>query len=215
MTISPRVTTLSTVKTKKNSETEGKISKPSTVLIGIQTTSASTPVMTTGPEVGPVPHADDSTSTKGVRDAFLGVPDINELLLPDLGTSSEPTTHDIIKQTLSSMEENQEALGSVDEQDAVDALLSLSTMPTSSNSDLDYGIEDNALFAPIGGQVICEDIAPTASKLGQIEIDNQIAHLIAQEEHDNLTKEQPQLPSSALIGIPPPDQDENANEKST
>ena len=216
MTISPRVTILSTVKTKKSSETEENKSKPTTALIGIQTTSAPTPDTTTCSETGPLLCADDDPSIKGVRDAFLGVPDVNELLLPDLGTSSEPTTDDIIKQTLGSMgEHSQEPMGSVDEQDAVDALLSLSTMPTSSNLDLDYGIEDNALLAPIGGQVICEDVAPTESRLGQLEVDNQIAHLIAQEEHEDLAKEQSQSASSTLIGVPPPDIDENTKEKST
>ena len=29
-------------------------------------------------------------------------------------------------------------------------------------------IEDNSLLVPIGGQAICEDVAPTESRLGQV-----------------------------------------------
>ena len=46
-------------------------------------------------------------------------------------------------------------------------------------------------------------------------MDNQIAHLIAQEERDKYTKTQSEPTTSDLIGVPPPETIENAEEKST
>ena len=203
MTVNPSVTTLSTVRSKKSTDTDESDRNAPATLIGVQATPTSTPILTTSPEVGHLSSAGDTTGTKGARDAFLGIPDINELLLPDLGSSRELTNEDVIKQSLNTLgDDSQEVQGSQDEQDAVDALLSLSTLPSSSSIDPDYGLEDNALLAPIGGQVVCDDVAPTESRLGQLEVDNQIAQFIAQEEHDKLITEHSQ-PSSALIGVPP------------
>ena len=207
VTINPSVTTLSTVKTKKTADTVENKTYSSSTLIGVPSTSDPTPNTVIGSA------AEDTTLLKGVHDAFLGVPDANELLLPDLGTSREPTNDEIINQTWSTVSEHSQDHSQEDEQDAVDALLSLSTMPVPSNSDFDFGLEDNALLAPIGGNVICEDVAPTESKLGQIEVDNQIAHIIAQEEHDKYTEKQSESTNSDLIGVPLADTGETATEK--
>ena len=207
MTISPSVTTLSTVKMKKSIETEENKNDSSTTLIGVPTTSEPIPDTFIGSE------ADDIVTMKGMHDAFLGIPDANELLLPDLGTSREPTNDEIIKQTWSAESEHSQDHSQEDKQDAVDALLSLSTIPTPANLDFNFGIEDNVLLAPISGQVICEDVAPTESRLGQVEVDNQIAHIIAQEEHDKLINKQSESMTSDLIGVPPLDTDEKVKEK--
>ena len=60
------------------------------------------------------------------------------------------------------------------------------------------GLEDNSLLMPIGGQAVCEDIAPTESRLGQIEVDQEIARIIDSEEQ---TGDSQQTPSSSLLGI--------------
>ena len=77
----------------------------------------------------------------------------------------------------------------------------------------DFGLEDNALLALIGGSIICDDAAPTESRLGQVEVDNQIAHLIAQEEHDKVTEKQSEPMNIDLVGVPPPDTVEIGTEK--
>ena len=55
-------------------------------------------------------------------------------------------------------------------------------------SAIEPNIEDNSLLVPIGGQAICEDVAPTESRLGQVEVDSEIARMIALEEHTSLEK---------------------------
>ena len=205
VTINPSVTTLSTVKTKKTADTGEDNADSLSTLIGVSTTN--------DPTSDTVISSVEDNTTKGVHDAFLGVPDANELLLPDLGTSREPTNDEIVTQTWNPVSEHSQDHSQEDEQDAVDALLSLSTMLAPSNSDFDFGLEDNALLAPIGGNVICEDVAPTESRLGQVEVDNQIAHLIAQEEHDKYTENQSKPRNSDLIGVPPLDTDENGAKK--
>ena len=47
-------------------------------------------------------------------------------------------------------------------------------------------IDDNSLLVPIGGRPICDDVAPTVSRLGQVEVDREIAKIIAIEEHEKL-----------------------------
>ena len=185
VTISPSVTTLSTVKTKKTIDMEESKTDSSITLFGVP--AMNEPALNTAINSA----VDETTTPKGVHDAFLGVPDANELLLPDLVINREPTSD--------SQDHSQE-----DEQDAVDALLSLSSLPTPSNVDFDFGLEDNALLAPIGGNVICEDVAPTESRLGQVEVDNQIAQFIAQEEHDKYTEKQSESTNCNLFGIPLP-----------
>ena len=128
------------------------------------------------------PSLSTSTSTLGVHDAFLGVPDTDNSQLPDLGASNEPTLADVLNQT-SNNEPTQEVNTTEDELDAADALLSLSNIP---ELDTNLEIDDNALLVPIGGQAICDDIAPTESRLGQVEVDNEIARLIDAEEQANV-----------------------------
>ena len=148
------------------------------------------------------------TSTVGVKDAFLGVSEVDDLFLPDLGFSNEPTTVDVLNQNLkANVEPTQDIASTEDEQDAVDALLSLSNVreiPPSANTDIDteFGPEDNSRLVPIGGQAICEDIAPTESRLGQLEVDSEIARMIALEEHTNLEMSDSCKQPTSLIGVP-------------
>ena len=227
VTESPVVTTLSTVKSKKSTKEEpAKISQTAATddsLLGIQdglpsnlvanekligvldsaTLTATTEIPTTSTS-SCVP-----TSTVGVNDAFLGVSEVDDLFLPDLGFSNEPTTVDVLNQNLNAnVEPTQDIASTEDEQDAVDTLLSLSNVceiPPSANTDIDteFGPEDNSMLVPIGGQAICEDIAPTESRLGQLEVDSEIAHMTALEEHTNLEKSDScKQSSTSLIGVP-------------
>ena len=194
VTESPRVTTLSTVKSKKSTEEEpAKITQTTATddsLVGVQdgvslklvanekligvlnsaTSTATTEIPTTSTS-SCVP-----ISTVGVKDAFLGISEVDDLFLPDLGFSNEPTTVDVLNQNLNAnVEPTQDIASTEDEQDAVDALLSLSNVreiPPSANTDIDteFGPEDNSMLVPIGGQAICEDIAPTDSRLGQLKL---------------------------------------------
>ena len=203
VTESPRVTTLSTVKSKKSTEEEpAKITQSTATddslvgvhdgvssklvanekLIGVRnsaTSTATTEIPTTSTS-SCVP-----TSTVGVKDTFLGVSEVDDLFLPDFGFSNEPTTADVLNQNLNAnVELTQDIASTEDEQDAVDALLSLSNVreiPPSANTDIDteFGPEDNSMLVPIGGQAICEDIALTDSRLGQLEVDSEIARMIA------------------------------------
>ena len=144
VTESPLVMTLSTVKSKKSTEEEpAKITQTTATddsLVGIQdglslnlaanekligvpdsaTLTATTEIPTTSTS-SCVP-----TSTVGVKDAFLGVSEVDDLFLPDLGFSNEPTTVDVLKQNLNAnVEPTQDIASMEDEQDAVDTLLSL------------------------------------------------------------------------------------------
>ena len=80
------------------------------------------------------------------------------------------------------MEGGKDIPSTEDEQNAIDALLSLSTPSIANEPDID----DNSLLVPIGGQPICNDVTPTVSRLGQVEVDREIAKIIAIEEHKKL-----------------------------
>ena len=145
----------------------------------------------------------------GVNDTFLGVSEVDDLFLPDLGFSKEPTTTDLINQNLNAnVELTQDIASTEEEQDAVDALLSLSNVreippSVSTNIDTEFDPDDNSMLVPIGGQAICEDVAPTESRLGQLEVDSEIARTIALEEHTKLEKSDSCMQSStSLTGIP-------------
>ena len=85
----------------------------------------------------------------------------------------------------------------------MDALLSLSNIrDISTNIDTELWLDDNALLVKIGGQAICEDMAPTESRLGQVDVDSEIARMIASEEQTNLEKSETQPCSTPLIGVP-------------
>ena len=77
-------------------------------------------------------------------------------------------------------------------------------IPPSANTDIDteLGPEDNSRLVPIRGQAICEDIAPTESRLGQLEVDSEIARMIALEEHTNLEMSDSCKQPTSLIGVP-------------
>ena len=62
--------------------------------------------------------------------------------------------------------------------------------------------EDNSLLVPIGGRAICEDVTPTESRLGQVEVDSEIAHMIALEEHKSLEKPNDYEQTTTLTGVP-------------
>ena len=69
-------------------------------------------------------------------------------------------------------------------------------------SAIEPDIEDNSLLVPIGGQAICEDVAPTESRLGQVEVDSEIARMIALEEHTSLEKSDDHEQTTPLTGVP-------------
>ena len=201
-TESPKVRTVSTVKTKKDAENKNASVSTVTVeetLIGIPTTTNDGANIPPGSGT----ELDDSvpqTSSVGVKDAFLGVPDMDNLLLPDLGFSKEFTNADIVNQPLdTTTEPSQDVATTEDELDAADALLSLSNV-LNIEPENNLGLEDNSLLVPIGGHAVCEDIAPTESRLGQVEVDQEIARIINSEEQTSLNESQ-QLPSSSLLGI--------------
>ena len=97
---------------------------------------------------------DRASSTVGVKDVFLGVPEMGDSFLPDLGFSNEPTNEDVINQNLDvAVEPTQDVPSTEDEQDAVDTLLSLSNVcdiPSNANIDTELGLDDNALLVIIG-----------------------------------------------------------------
>ena len=225
VTESPVVTTLSTVKTKKSIEAESskntKAAVTDDLLFGVQDGVSSNlaanekligvPDSATLIATTEIPSTSTSscvlTSTVGVNDAFLGVSEWDDLFLPDLGFSKEPDTVDVLNQNLNpNVEPTQDIPSTEDEQDAVDALLSLSNVcekPLNATTDIDteFGPEDNSMLVPIGGQAICEDIALTESRLGQLEVDSEIARMIALEEHTKLEKSDSCKQPTSLIGL--------------
>ena len=192
-TESPKVRTLSTVKTRKQTTVSNQS------LIGVPSgDSAKVSPSTAGdkPILFGTPTSTTSTNTAVVTDAFLGIPETDNPLLPDLVVNVEHTP-DHEKDL---MEGAKDIPSTEDEQSAVDALLSLSIPPIAIEPD----IEDNSLLVPIGGQAICEDVAPTESRLGQIEVDREIARMLTTEEHkklENNEKTSDEERSSSLTGV--------------
>ena len=140
---------------------------------------------------------DVMTSTTVVKDAFLGIPETDDSLLPDLVVNIEPTP----EYQNDPMEGTQDIPSTEDEQNAVDTLLSLSIPSIAIEPD----VEDNSLLVPIGGQAVCEDVAPTESRLGQVEVDREIARMVAIEEHTRLEKSGDHEQTSTLTGVPSQD----------
>ena len=179
VTINPTITTISTVKTKKDSKAE----PPKADLFGVPS-SSSVAIVTSTPEY---------TGGASVTDAFFGVPE-NADSLPDLGQSKDITTDDILNQPSS---QTLEAGSTEEELDAADTLLSLSTV----RENLDFGIddfEDNSLLMPIGGQPPIKDVAPEPLRLGQVEVDSEIARIITAKEQDQVVTPD----TTALSGVP-------------
>ena len=193
-TESPKVTTISTVKSRKRTSTEYKVNPPLTGVpagpvakessLSHGATTATAITSTLSPTI--TTNTDARTSTTGVKDAFLGV--TNDLLLPDSVASKEPA------------EQTQDMFSTEDEQNAVDALLSLSSVCGFPPPEPD--IEDNSLLVPIGGQAICEDVVPTESRLGQVEVDSEIARMIALEECTSPEKFDDHEQTTPLTGMP-------------
>ena len=198
-TETPLVRTLSTVKSKKDTETNKESGE---TLIGVPPSTTAETTATYSTLIGVPSTSTDETATPatqvGVKDAFLGVPEMDNLLLPDLGLSRDPTQEDVLNQ-MPDTELPPEINTTEDKLDAADALLSLSSNLTAGlNIDTDLGLEDNALLVPIGGQAVCEDIAPTDSKLDQVAVDGEIARFIADDENGNLDT----LPTpTPLLGV--------------
>ena len=179
---SPKVTTLSAVKCKKQTKESKQANSTSTQpLVGVPAATneptdgdTHTSSTTQGP-ITTTTNTDTTISTKVVKDAFLGIPETEDLLLPDL-VASNVTINDNQQDPL---KPTHDLPGTEDEQNAVDALLSLSTPSFAIEPD----DEDNSLLVPIGGPAICEDVAPTASRLRQVQVDSEIARMMAIEEH--------------------------------
>ena len=204
-TKSPKVTTLSTVKSRKQT-TATKLTKSTSnqSLIGVlagasakESLSSDGVTPTASGTLTPTINTsmDVTTSTTVVKDAFLGVPEMDDLILPDLVVSNEPTPED----QYDPVESTQDIPSTEDKQNAVDALLSLSIPPSAIEPD----IEDNSLLVPIGGQAICEDVAPTEGRLGQVEVDREIACMIAIEEHTSPEKSDDHEQTTPLTGVTP------------
>ena len=123
--------------------------------------------------------SDANKSSLGVTDAFFGVPDVEDSsVLPDLGQNHEITSDNILNQPL-------EAVSTEEEFDAADTLLSLSNVRDTFNLDLGDG-DDNSLLMLIGGSPAVEDVAPEPLRLGQIEVDGEIAKMLTVNEHEEL-----------------------------
>ena len=199
-TESPKVTTLSTVKSKKQTTESKHANSTSTQsLIGIpaatnEPTDGVTPTGSCTQSCITTTNTDNTTSTTVIKDAFLGVPETDDLLLPDLMVNNEFTNED----QHDPLESTQDIPGTEDKQNAVDALLSLSTPSFVIEPD----DEDNSLLVPIGGPAICEDVALTVSRLGQLELDSKIARMMAIEEHRRLEKSNDQEQTTNLIDVP-------------
>ena len=199
VTASPKVTTRSTVKSKKSQEDEAP------TLIGVQTdetagsqafehgsspgnkdqggeanTLLDVQTVNMSGSHGTAKSTDDDRPTLGVTDAFFGVSD-SDFVLPDLGQSPEVTISDVLNQT-------QEAHSTEEELDAADTLLSLSNVRTTEDTSLGHDalddLDDNAMLMPIGGGSNIEDVAPVPVRLGQVDVDEGIAQMLAQEDHD-------------------------------
>ena len=211
VTENPRVTTLSTVKRKKETAVKDTQSVMNQPLIGVPVAKVSSNTATNATDsitttLSSSTSASASTTVTGTKDAFLGVPETDDLFLPDLVFSKDATTGNTVSQGRNvTAAPIQDVVSMDDEQHAVDALLSLSNMcdiPPSSSIDTELDIDDNALLVPIGGQAICDDAAPTESRLGQIEVDNEIARIIATEEYTELEKSISNHQTTPLVGVP-------------
>ena len=185
VTLSPRVRTISTIKQKKDAQVE----PDPNALIGVQITRAI--AVTTTTEI--TNTSNFNRSSLGVKDAFFGVPEFEDsAVLPDLGHSREITNEDILNQPT-------EAVSTEEELDAADALLSLSNVRENFNLGLEDA-DDNSLLMPIGGNSAFEDVAPERLRLGQVEVDSEIAKMLTEKEQNMPASEE--TPSTTLPGVP-------------
>ena len=200
------------MKQKKNTQVEQNIGD----LSGVQT---DTTIGNTG--VGEPTETSEANNSLGVKDALFGIPDVeNSSILPDLGQSREITTDDVLNQQV-------EPVSTEEELDAADALLSLSNVRDNFSFGLDDA-EDNSLLMPIGGSSTIEDVAPQPLRLGQVEVDGEIAKMLTSTEQDTLvntgipTGAEPtdtvpdtsalDAPTPAPVGNPDQDNETSAND---
>ena len=151
-----------------------------------------------------VTHTTTTSSALSVKDVFLGVLDVT---LPDLGFSRPLTQDDVLNQSSGlnlnqTQELSQELISTEEELNALDALLSLQDVRENIPTD-NIGLDDNSLLMPIGGHPICEDVVPAEIRLGQVDVDGEIAKIISVEELDATQSCNEANKMTELIGIPP------------
>ena len=127
----------------------------------------------------PVP---DSTNSAQI------VPPTTDDKLPDLVRPSKPETDnfspilDAVPPVGEEPPDNIFDGGTTEEEfDAVDALLSLSTIREESTENM---LDDNASLMPIGGNNRYQDINPVAVRLDQVSVDGAIAQIVQEETLD-------------------------------
>ena len=130
-------------------------------------------------------HTATSTSTNSVPPdgVLLGEPALNSTKSTETSTqlNSQTATHNTVIETEAATENIPEDPQTMeDEDDAVDALLSLGS-DLSQNISADDPLNENALLMPIGAPTI-QDINPVEVKLDQVSVDNTIANVIEQEQ---------------------------------
>ena len=132
-----------------------------------------------------IAHTTTSTSTNSVPSdgVLLGEPALNSTKSTETSTqlNSQTTTDNIVIETEAAIENiPQDPQTTEDEDDAIDALLSLGS-DLSQNISADDPLNENALLMPIGAPTI-QDINPVEVKLDQVNVDNAIANVIEQEQ---------------------------------
>ena len=130
-------------------------------------------------------HTATLTSTNSVPPdgVLLGEPALNSTKSTESSTQSniQTTTDNIVIETEAAIENiPQDPQTTEDEDDAIDALLSLGS-DLSQNIPADDPLNENALLMPIGAPTI-QDINPVEVKLDQVNVDNAIANVIEQEQ---------------------------------
>ena len=147
-------------------------------------------------------HTATSTSTNSVPPdgVLLGEPALNSTKSTETSTqlNSQTATHNTVIETEAATENiPQDPQTTEDEDDAVDALLSLGS-DLSQNISADDPLNENALLMPIGAPTI-QDINPVEVKLDQVSVDNTIANVIEQEQ---LLETSTQSPSQTELVSP-------------
>ena len=130
-------------------------------------------------------HTATSTSTNSVPPdgVLLGEPVLNSTKSTETPTqlTSQTAAHNTVIETEAATENiPQDPQTTEDEDDAIDALLSLGS-DLSQNISADDPLNENALLIPIGAPTI-QDINPVEVKLDQVSVDNTIANVIEQEQ---------------------------------
>ena len=82
-----------------------------------------------------------------------------------------------------------------------DTLLSLSNVRDNLNLGLEDA-DDNSLLMPIGGNSAIKDVAPEPLRLGQVEVDSEIAKMLTENEQNVPVSGEPS--STTLFGVPTP-----------